>query len=186
MLLYVRHSTETNVIFGAMLHYVVETILKRSKVVITPFPTAEAAMDFVRCAVKDMLPSYKLHPYEVAAGMTALVPPKNVELCPAFFEEYSGFSFDGGKYVVFVSKTLAIQFGKQRLKPIHGWPRYAGPDASPLSAGAALLVVRYNFMYGGQGTCDSLGVFTNVDVAVCELWRDTFGALGDSFNRGFA
>ncbi len=167
--------------------YVVEIIPGRNKVAIQMYPSREAAIERLCEAARTLLPKYHLRSFEKAAGLSGFITYSEdmTALSPATFVENNGFIFDQDKYAVFLSDTLSFCLSTQSLHSFRGRPRYEDCDPEALTPGSRLLVVTFNFMYGGQGTLTSIGVFCNAEVAACELWRETFGWVPDADTGGY-
>ncbi len=160
--------------------FVIETIMGRNKIAICEYASQEAAVAHLCDCARDLLPKYRLRAFEKAADIVGFdVCPK--EITPDVFATgFNGFSFDHGRYCAFLSRSLSFDFRDQELLDIPGRPQYWHSDpfvGKSLAKADYVFVVSYDFTYGDQGVGTSLGVFSSVDVAVCELWRDTYGRL---------
>jgi hypothetical protein len=167
-----------------MVHvYVVELNLTRKIVAVVPCETDAEAQEYIRNAMTQLLPEYAMHPHEVRAGVSRLeavceddddVDDEN-DSSELDFARHTGFSFDGGKYVAFVSAVSGYDLTHQTLRQLKARPVYSY-RSHRLQHRSSVVVVLFNYMYG-QGVGSGIGVYATPEIAVCDLWRNTFGSM---------
>jgi hypothetical protein len=165
------------------MHYVIEMNLDRDMVAMIPFETREKAQAHVWSnAFHTLLPSYTLRSYEEAADVEGFELLKDEDDDDTDHhpdpDMYTGFSFDGGKYIVCVSDFLGYNLKDQHLFQVRARPVYwVRPSLRKPSPESQVVVVTFEYIYGGQGGDTRLGVYATPEIAVCELWRNTFGTM---------